>query len=239
MDYTRFLDFAEGETNIILSAPHGGNSRPPEMVTRKGGKKLQDTHTRKLAYKLVSTLNKPYYIVSNIHRKFVDLNRDIEEAEKNPIAEEIWKLWNDVLQYYTDEVRNKYKNGLYIDIHSHNNSDEFHLGYALSREDYLKIVHGDSQTETSLGALGDSLKDMLFGENSLKYQLEFYGYKVHNPLERDTYFGGGFNVRKFSNKSIGAIQLEIPVSILKVDMLGVCTALSNSLLQFKKTFVDN
>ncbi len=237
-----YLSFGVGETNVILSAPHGGGIKPVNSIRRRYGNRSQDQFTRRLIQKILSLLDKkPYYVYADIHRSVVDLNRDIvEAAQGNKLAEQVWTNWNNLLDTYTDRVRKGYRSGLYIDIHSHNNSDMFELGYNLRVKDYLLIKdHKDTDAKSSMYTLKNSQYEMMFGDSSFSSCIELHGYKVLVPENDKNYLNGGYNIKKFSGNKIGAIQIECPISILRKDLDGVARTLTNSIEIFKERFLDD
>jgi hypothetical protein len=235
-----YLRTGVGENNLIITAPHGGNIKPLFIPRRKGGVQVQDTYSRRLTEKIIEYLDeKPYYIISDIHRSRIDLNRNIWEAcEGNYRAEKIWNSWDKTIQRFTNEVIHKYRYGLYIDIHSHNDGDYFELGYNLSAKDYIKLFDEMDVTGSSLDSLGYDLHDMVFGSYSLKYSLEDWGYDIFFPTKNEVYFNGGRNIEVYSGNGIGAIQIECPVSILKDDLDWVAFALAESIAKFQRGFTQ-
>lgn len=227
-----------GNTNLILTAPHGGNIKPFYFPGRKYGNKSQDTYTRRLTEKILSILDiKPYYILADIHRSRVDLNRDIVEGcQGNYRAEKIWNSWDKILQRFTNEIVHKYNKGLYIDIHSHNNGDYFQLGYGLSASQYIRLYDEMNVEGSSLDSLDYDLREVVFGNYSIKSSLEDYGYEVFFPSRDESYFSGGRNVEVYSGSGIGAIQIECPVSIIKYELDWVAFTLAKSIVRFQEKF---
>jgi len=239
----KYLTYGNGNSPIILSAPHGGNIKPLSIPYRKYGNRSRDTYTRRLIQRVIELLDEnPYFIYADIHRSRVDLNRDYTEAtQENQKAEEIWFVWNDILSEYQTEVRNKFGKGLYIDIHSHNNSDKFQIGYGLSVRDYLDLNGGwEIKNKSTLFPLVNEIvkeKKLCFGIGSIIDSLEYQGYKVLIPESENKYLNGGRNIQQYSMSGTGAIQVECPIPILKKDLEGVAIALANSIDLFKKTFL--
>jgi hypothetical protein len=239
----KYLTYGIGNSPIILSAPHGGNIKPISIPKRTWGNRSRDTYTRRLIQRVIELLpDKPYYIYSNIHRNRVDLNRDFEEATQgNKSAEKIWSEWNITLDKFKTVVSGRYGRGLYIDIHSHNNSSLFQIGYGLKVKDYLDLKGGwETRNHSTLHPLVDkdtSEKSLCFGYNSIISNLEYNGYNVLVPKEEAKYLNGGRNIREFHGKGIGAIQVECPIPILKKDLDRVARALANSIISFRQAFL--
>ena len=229
-----------GHTNLIITAPHGGGMKPLSIPTRKYGKKLMDTYTRRLSKELIKLLSySPYYVISDIHRSKVDLNRSIEEAAQgNSKAEGIWNDWNVYIDWYKDEIDRIYGKGLLIDIHSQGKTKSFQLGYGISARTYNRMRNRESYTEKStLSSLKQDEYEMIFGEFSIRESLKRYGYDVLTPKDDDIYFNGGRDIEHFSGNGLGAIQIECPTSVLKKDLNGVAIALKHAILTFREWFI--
>ncbi len=241
IQHNNYLIYQEGNTNLILSAPHCGDLKPTSIPDRTWGTTVRDTYTKTIMKGLLNYFSgSQYFIYSGIHRSKIDLNRDVKEAAQgNKRMELTWKVWNDTLDFFTYDSLRKYGRTLYVDIHSHNNSDEIQLGYALSKTGYIVIKNGGKTTEkSSLDGLGHDTYEMLFGNKSLKSYLERRGRGVYNPTPKQQYFDGGFNIRRHQAQGMGSIQIEIPVSICENGTEGVVEDLGYAISRFKKVFVD-
>lgn len=237
-----YIKYKTGNHRIVLSAPHGGNIKPWNIPRRKSGSLVRDTFTKEIVKKLAYRITPhPYIIYSELHRSRIDLNRDKEEAtEGNPKMEQMWESWNTTTQNLINDSVSRFGRTLYIDFHSHNNSDEFHLGYGITKEEYIDIRDGRIiDAITTLRYLYRPERDMLFGYGSIKDGLERYGYSVHTPRESEQYFNGGRNSRVFYGKNVGTIQLEIPVSMARQNMNRLVLALEFSIMNFVSTFVES
>ena len=231
-----------GYTNLLFTAPHGGGAKPFNIKDRTTGKRLQDTYTRRLTSKLVELMyNSPYYVVSDIHRKKVDLNRDLPEAtDGDRKAQTVWYNYHNKVSLYKSEMLSLYRTGLLVDIHSHNNSDEFQLGYNISARDYLALrLNKRMDIPSTLDSFTDRnyLWDMIFGYHSITNSIEKYGYKVFTPNTRDEFFNGGYTVERYAGEGLGSIQIEVPVSLLKYDLDGAARVLKDSITIFSNKFM--
>lgn len=135
-----------GNVNIILSAPHGGNLMPENVPDRtdnilnrylnsKDGAcyeppryKLSvtkdsrtDEFTENIANELSMMANlKPFIVIGKWHRKKVDFNREIIEATLNhPEVIPAYENYHVNLNNTINQVNNRYGKGLLIDIHGH------------------------------------------------------------------------------------------------------------------------
>lgn len=238
-----YLTYDEGNNNIILSAPHGGGMKPFFIPNRQYGNKGRDSYTRRLIEKIIElSRDKPFYVYSDIHRSKVDLNRDIiEGAQGNIEMQGVWHQWNDILDIYLNRVRQSYGRGLYIDLHSHNKSNKFQIGYGMSVSDYLDGLDGKSTVSTStlspLFLTESDPYEISFGKYSFVSLLEYLGCEVLVPRSDEEYLSGGRNIRVFNGKGIGSLQIECPVSALKKDIDWVADVLLSAIKIFDERFI--
>ena len=139
--------------------------RPFYIPRRKYGKVKMDTYSRRLTKRLLELFEyRPYYIIADIHRSRVDLNRDLHEAAQgNSRAEKIWRDWNFILSGYKYELLTNYETGLYVDIHSKGKDDYFELGYNISANAYKNIYTKNTlYMDSTLKCLDQDLYEMLF-----------------------------------------------------------------------------
>lgn len=242
-DGKKYLTYSKGNSPILLSAPHGGGIIPAGVSQRTYGNRGRDSYTRRLIQRVIELLpDKPYYIYSDIHRKIVDLNREIKEAaQSNRLSEDIWNLWHTYLRTYSTEIINNYGKCLYIDIHSHNKHDEFEIGYGLPVKDYLAIMNGKPTRKRSymysLKEIGSSEFPTLFGEHSFPNVLTLFDLKVSVPHDDKHFLNGGYNTKTYHGKGIGSFQIECPISVLKYDLESVAQAITNGIIIFQERFL--
>lgn len=237
-----YIQISDSNLNVIITAPHGGGFKPFDIPKRKSGVLVQDTYTRRLAHKIISLFcEKPKYLIADIHRSKIDLNRNrFFCCDNNPQTLPIWKSWNNTLAWFKNDIVCTSKKGLLIDIHSHNDGNYFELGYNLSASAYRRLFEEKcSGGFSTLDSLGYPQYDMIFGEFSFKRFLECCGYSILFPKGGEAYFNGGYNIEKFSGDGLGAIQIEVPVSELKKDLDHIALCLYNAISIFKERFVDD
>lgn len=239
---TTYLRYGGWDTDIIITAPHGGGIKPLGLPKRKHGISIQDTYTRRITRDLLSLYSRtrqPHYIIADIHRSRVDLNRNIKEgAEHNEGAERIWKTWHSLMQTYVKSDKKRFNKVLYVDIHSHNNNDSFQLGYNLDAARYLELkTMGKTKAKSTMDSLGFNKYDVIFGEHSFKQGLENMGFSVYNPVGGEAYFNGGYNIETYSGNGVGGIQIEIPVSAAVNDYRETVKALKYAIERFRNAFI--
>lgn len=236
----RYLQTGWNNSNIILAAPHGGGMRPVSIPKRSHGKTKMDTYTRRLTKSLISRFeDKPNYVIADIHRSRVDLNRDYDECCEHPKAVEIWNDWNDTVEIFCRRVLRDFGDGLYVDIHSQAKTDTFHLGYSLSVDDYNRAKKRGSVSGSTIDSVENiELWDLMFGPYSIKSGLERFGFRAHEPKYESIYYNGGRNIETFSGNGLRAIQIECPISILREDREAVAFALRYSIDAFRERFLN-
>lgn len=239
----KYLIYRPGNCPIVISAPHGGDIKPYDIPYRTYGNRSRDTYTRTLLQRILETANKkPYFIYADIHRSRVDLNREIKEAcQGNKKAEEIWTTWNTIISGFINDAVSKYGKVLYIDLHSHNNSDEFQIGYGLNVKNYLDVKAGwDIKANSTMYAFKDGSNEFpaLFGEFSFPRSIENHGYKVLTPHDEKDFLNGGRNTRHFSNANVGALQIECPIPVLKKNLHHTAYSLVDAIEIFRNNFMS-
>lgn len=238
---TTYIRYGGWDTDLIITAPHGGGIRPLEIPRRRHGISFQDTYTRRITedlLKLYPGVHKPHYVIADIHRSGVDLNRNVIEGAGHSVkAEIIWKTWHSLIQKYVRNDRKRFSKVLYVDIHSHNNNNSFQLGYNLDAARYLELkTMGKTRAVSTLDSLGFSKYEMIFGEHSFKRSLEDKGFSVYNPIGGEAYFNGGYNIETYSGNGVGGIQIEIPVSSAVTDYKETVMALKYAIERFRNAF---
>ncbi len=238
---TTYLRYGMGDTNVVISAPHGGGIKPYTIPPRRGGVQLRDTYSRTLTETIMEIMGeKPYYIISDIHRSRVDLNRDLKEAaEGNPKAKTIWHTWNNMLSFYTEDAKERNGKVLYVDIHSHDNNDTFQLGYNISADAYLDVYYGRRTREVStMDSIPGDIYSKLFGPYSFKRSLELMGLRTFIPDGNEMYFNGGRNVETFNGNGTAAIQIEAPYTLLHTDLKRAARGIAFAIQSFQHKFMS-
>ncbi len=218
MNIRNYLDYGIGQSNLIISAPHGGYLNSVIIPRRTSGTLVKDTSSLEIIRKMLIYFSvKPTFIIAKIHRSRVDLNREIKEAAQgNHNAELIWNTWHKFLDEHCKPGT------LYIDLHSHNNSDDFQLGFDLSKEAFLEL---EKHPE-------DPNYDRVYGEYSVKNSLESYGYKVYEPKNGEVYFNGGYDIERHGKNGVNAFQIEMPVAVVRGNYETIARMLVNSIERY-------
>ena len=229
-----YVAYEPGSMPLIIVIPHGGTLEPPEMADRISGTLGRyDTNTLELGRSIATALleqtgRSPYLIITHVHRKKLDTNRDLlEAAQDDSLGMQAWEEFHAFIDEAKADVVTKFGSGLLVDLHGHRHTRPWmELGYLLSPvqlalpDDSLNAP--DLVAAASIGGLvkstGRSLAGLLHGPLSLGALLEEEGYESvpapSNPHPRgDHYFSGGYNTERHGSLDGGAIvavQVETP-----------------------------
>ncbi len=226
-----YVEYRPGTLPLVLTAPHGGYMEPLEIPNRGWGTTAQDRNTRELTLAIREELFSrtgayPHVILSNLHRRKLDPNREIvEAAQGNPEAERAWWEFQMFAEAAGDEVTASHGEGLHLDIHGHAHEiDRVEIGYLLSRADLDQpdgFLSGLAYlNKASIKALaqkpGNDLAGLIRGPQGLGTLLEERFFPAVPSLSQpnpgqDDYFTGGYITERHGSRdggSISAIQLE-------------------------------
>lgn len=202
-----------GDLPIILSAPHGGKRAVPGVTQRKGEgvarfKILSDEWTDQLTAKLADEIEnktgkRPYMVIANFHRKFIDANRPPHLAYETEKAKPVYDAYHEALTKARREVIDRFGAGLVLDIH----------GQAAELD---TIIRGTQNGKTTAHLIERFGRDSLTGKSSLFGQIADHGLAITPPVdsqkkENPAYDGGHIVITYGSMKggTVDAIQLEL------------------------------
>jgi N-formylglutamate amidohydrolase len=210
-----FVTVQKGTLPIILSAPHGGRKKVPDVPVRAGTgltnfQTVRDLNTaeltEKLAVEVEKELNgKPWVVIARFERKYLDVNRSVEQGTENDKAKPYYDAYHGALAEACRSVRKKFGRGILLDIHG----NAVHANAICRGTQNLKTV--------------TLLKDRdgmaaIRGKSSVLGRMERLGYKVipsaEDPDEakEEPKFTGGYIVQIYGSHTafaIDAIQVEI------------------------------
>ena len=202
-----------GNIPLILGAPHGGSHFPDDWPVRSQGVKVRDTNTYEIAVALRDAIRRrvggePHLVASRVHRRHLDLNRNREESGAN-LGEAQLALWADyheaIERATTDARANGKGRALLIDLHGHGHDHGLiELGFAISAD---KLREEPTQLEDEA---------WVRGPKSLGARLDVLGWKsVPSPTRPapkvgQSYFNGGYTVRRHRGDGLRSIQIELP-----------------------------
>lgn len=236
--------YRKGTLGIIIISVHDGR----QMTNKHGLRQRKKTHdqskqyfnndenTRNISqktYKLLITMlkEKPYLLINNIHRKFIDLNRPISVGTCDKSGRYYWNNFHNKLSAIIKECKQKYGYCLLFDIHCNLKTHNLiELGYGIK----MKSIEKFKFKESSLDFLKHyySLKSLIIGDRSLgNYLHQFidtvpspilFNYDSLNNLAIDKfYYNGGYITKNYSkNYQIDAIQIELSIDLCKLNKIN-------------------
>jgi len=201
---------------ILLTAPHGGDEAVPGVPARVGGINERDTNardfrTRELALAISAGLEarfceKPYLVLAEFHRRYLDVNRPEAEAYEDPAAAPYYAAYHAGIRGFVDEIRQRFPDGsIMIDVHGQSGEPNV-------------IFRGTRDGLTVTRLLDRRGEDALMGPQSIFGRLSQAGYEVFppntppgDPTEHPRW-GGGYTVGLYGSHNpdgIDAMQIEI------------------------------
>lgn len=225
-----YIEYEKGQIPLILTAPHGGNIKPSNMDMRESGVFDRDDYTAELTIDIIKEFEKqinktPYYLIADISRKIVDLNRQEEEAYELNEAKAIYDTFHNTIKEYEKEIEEKFGKGIYIDIHGQSHPKAYlEFGYLLDNEilrqhDHEINLHKNRSSIRTLSNFSkESFIDQLKGPHSLGSLMCNEGYdsipSIKLPYASDgNYFEGAYDTITYGSlngRNISGIQIEFP-----------------------------
>lgn len=131
-----YIEFEKGTLPLIISVPHGGELECDMIPKRSTGVLGIDKGTVEFAKDLIKLINMkfkkqtselkfPSYIISNVRRSKIDMNRDNTEAynQTSILAREIYHFYHNTIQKLIHNNLESYGHSLLIDIHGFEKDD--------------------------------------------------------------------------------------------------------------------
>jgi hypothetical protein len=226
-----YVAYEAGALPLILSAGHGGTLEPGEIPDRTEGTLARDLDTDRLAVVMADSIEarlgaRPHVVVSRLHRRKLDPNRDLPEATQgNALAEHAWREYHGFLEHARTRLEGEHGVGFYIDVHGHGHETaRLELGYLLtgtqlegSDED---LDDGATAAGSSIRALADAsplpFSALIRGESSLGTLFEDAGVPaVPGARQPDPggapFFSGGYSTRRHGSRdggTVSGVQIE-------------------------------
>ncbi|MCE9567730.1 MAG: hypothetical protein K8U57_37495 [Planctomycetes bacterium] len=211
---TDFVVVQKGTLPIIVSAPHGGRKKVPDVPERLGTgianfATVLDANTdliaEKFAVELEKLLNgKPWLVIAKFERKYLDVNRPRELAYESDKAKPYYDAYHEPLEAACKAVKTKFGRGLLLDIHGQGEFKD-------------SICRGTQNGKTVTLLKERDGWASLTGKRSVLGHLQRSGYKVLPSCDADekakeeVKFTGGHIVGMYGSHTgyaIDAIQLE-------------------------------
>lgn len=138
----QYVEYIAGDLPVIVTAPHGGVIRAPDMPDRAVADTLRDANTQELARAIdsafvVATGRHPHVVMCRVHRVKLDCNRELAVAAMgDPEAAQAWNEFHAFIAAARGAIVREHGSGLLIDLHGHGHTlQRLELGYLLSGPD--------------------------------------------------------------------------------------------------------
>jgi len=223
-DISDMIKVSSGDIPLVISAPHGGTLTPNEIPNRScsGITTVRDRNTTELADEIRYQMKQdfgvePYMVSALIHRKKIDLNRDVDLATcGHTVGKEVWQEYHRKIEEAIQSAIEEYGGAIFIDLHGHGHEiQRLELGYLLNNEELRASYEGMGSTEdlveeSSLKNLINLIpdidfQDVLTGEKAFGTIMEDEGIpsvpslQDPFPYPEEAYFNGGYNTRRYSS----------------------------------------
>jgi len=223
-DISDMIKVSSGDIPLVISAPHGGTLTPNEIPNRScsGITTVRDRNTTELADEIRYQMKQdfgvePYMVSALIHRKKIDLNRDVDLATcGHTVGKEVWQEYHRKVEEAIQSAIEEYGGAIFIDLHGHGHEiQRLELGYLLNNEELRASYEGMGSTEdlveeSSLKNLINLIpdidfQDVLTGEKAFGTIMEDEGIpsvpslQDPFPYPEEAYFNGGYNTRRYSS----------------------------------------
>ena len=206
--FEEYYDLNIGDLPVFLVASHDGKMNLDPLVTVRSDTLTpnfnikNDVNTYEIpdfiSQEIYNKTNyKPYQLVNNIHRKYIDLNRHSDQAYEDQYMTAYYNNYHKIMNEQIQSIIKKFGKCLLIDIHGFF-SDSIDIVISTRNNNTLSIL---------------DKKRILTNNNSFlnNYITQGYNVNLNDP------FYGGFTIKNTKEKSIyssfSAIQLEIGSNI--------------------------
>ncbi len=230
-DADRFVEYQAGALPIIFTAPHGGKLTPRTIPDRTSGVTMSDAYTQELARAVNAEFLRrakqpPHVIISLLHRKKLDPNREIKEAaQASPVAERAWVQFHESIKESIRVALLTHGFAFIVDLHGHGHAiARLELGYGVDGAYFNQTdaeldaaIRDTRSTLNELALRSPSFAEIIRGPRSFGALMQAAGFRSV-PSPRDPgpgnfpYFNGGFIVRTYAGKGRGVdgVQIEAP-----------------------------
>lgn len=220
-DAQSLVTASRGDLPLILTAPHDGTGNVGLAASRVNGVTVRDLGTGELARRTADLIGqktgkRPYLVIAEFSRKYVDANRPPEEAYESDAAAPAYRAYHDRLAAYVEEIRTRFPAGaLLVDVHGQG-------------QEASVIFRGTRHGLTTKALMARAGPEALTGPKSLLGELAARGYRTNpapdgSTLEEDRRFNGGYTVFHYGSQNadgIDAIQLEFGSALRKQARLA-------------------
>jgi N-formylglutamate amidohydrolase len=236
----KLLTVWAGALPIILSAPHGGRQPIPGVAARHGVGVAQfatgrDNNTDELAQRIAAKLEerlseKPFLIVAQFERKYLDVNRPRRDAYESAAAQPYYDVYHRALKHACEQVSRAGDRALLLDIHGQSEGDT--------------VYRGTNNGKTISSLIRRFGTEAITGPKSIFGQLERMGYKIVPPIKeshKETRYAGGYIVQTYGSHreaGIDAIQLEFGTALrARANLDRTAIDLAHAIAVFARDFL--
>jgi len=151
LELREYVEYVEGNSPIVLTAPHDGTHKPVEIPERTQGLKIRDMFTSNVAWSICEQseeISKPHLIVLRLHRSKLDVNRERSKAadKDSTDALEIYDLYHNSILSAIQKAVKVFGFALLLDVHGQGHrKDTIELGYLLNNR-HLRSKDEDFET---------------------------------------------------------------------------------------------
>lgn len=239
-----------GDWPVILSAPHGGRLPIAGATTRTGAnvlikKGVKNTFTMafdgnvdQIALQLADEVQKrtgkrPYVVVANFSRRFVDANRGPEEAYEADAGRAVYDQYHEAIAKFRAGINAKWRRGLILDIHGHG-------------RDPSAIIRGTADWATVRHLVEEFGKESVTGPGGLLGPLAAAGNPFVPPADQPdekefASLNGGYitrNYGSFQGGNFDAVQLELGGKYRKPENIPTFVSqLADGLVPFARKYL--
>ena len=199
----------QGSMPVILTVPHDGADTLGWMSPRSKGATVRDVGTHELAERTANLIEKqtgtrPYLVVAQFSRKYLDANRAEKDAMESSDALPAYRTYHGHIARFITEVLQRFPNGaLLIDVHGQS-------------DDPNTIFRGTRDGLTVSSLIKKHGNAAIQGQDSIIGVLQGKGHQVFPTMEaeslkEDRRFNGGYTVFVYGSNAtngIDAIQIE-------------------------------
>ncbi|HEV3437936.1 MAG TPA: hypothetical protein VG122_11280 [Gemmata sp.] len=210
-----FVVVQKGTLPIIVSAPHGGLKKVPDVPERLGVgianfATVLDAHTAEIAEKFAAELEKrldgkPWVVIARFERKYLDANRPRDLSYESEKAKPYYDAYHGPLEAACKAVKEKFGRGILLDIHG--------------QGEFPGSICRGTQNGKTVTLLRDRYGwQSITGKKSILGVLQNSGYKIVPSCDADpktkeeAKYAGNYTVGNYGSHTgyaIDAIQLEI------------------------------
>lgn len=232
----------QGTCPILLTAPHGGNQTVPNVKPRSGEgvpqfATVRDMRTDILAERIAAEMElsgygKPYVVIAQFNRRFIDANRGPQDAYESPLARPHYDAYHQAIKAACQEIVQRWGHGLLLDVHG-------------TSAEPNTIFRGTNDGKTVSHLVNRFGGDSLRGSASLFGRFAAAGYAVDPGIGSDApesaRHRGGYTVRTYGSRegsTIDAIQLELGSALRATTTLERTSKdFASAIVEFASTYL--